>query len=665
MCGFAGVLDRAGRTQTKDLQTVGTRMADAIIHRGPDDSGVWVDAECGIALAHRRLSIIDLSPNGHQPMHSASGRYVVAYNGELYNYRELRKDLLSLGHRFRGDSDTEVLLAAVEEWGLAKSLPKFNAMFAIALWDRQERELFLARDRFGEKPLYYGKVNSHVLFGSELKALRAHPEFNCEIDRGALMQLMRFAYVPTPRSIFTGIEKLPPGSWRSFRADGSGQPVTRYWSIADVANAGARNRVARSDAEATEELDRQLRRSVEMRMAADVPLGAFLSGGIDSSTIVALMQALSTKPVRTFTIGFDVSGYNEAVQAKAVAAHLKTDHTELYVTPHEAQNVIPRLPVLYDEPFADSSQIPTFLVSQLARQHVTVALSGDGGDELFGGYNRYFWAEAIWRKVGPLPYRARLALARALLFVRPATVDLWFKRLDPYLPLQLRQRVPGDKVHKLANVLKVHDTNELYFSLVSTWKNPGELVEADEPPHPLFGASTLTNFTDRMMCTDTMTYLPDDILVKVDRAGMGVSLEGRIPFLDPDVAEFAWSLSREQRIRDGKGKWLLREVLARYAPRALFERPKMGFGIPIDEWLRGPLRAWANDLLSPERVRRDGYLRPEPLQEKLREHVTGQRNWQHHLWPALMFQAWLANSSPRAPISTSASVRGAGEALSV
>ncbi len=632
-------------------------MADSLTHRGPDDAGVWVSAECGIALGHRRLSIVDLSPAGHQPMRSATGRFVVAYNGEIYNHRELRDELAGQGHSFRGLSDTEVLLAAVEQWGFAKALERFDGMFAIALWDGIERELFLARDRFGEKPLYYGMVADTFLFGSELKALQAHPLFRADIDRGSLAQFLRFSYVPTPRSIFTNIKKLPQGTWTSVAWEArQSRPPTGYWSMQAVSLRGESRRFAGTEQEAADELDVLLRRSVRSRMVADVPLGAFLSGGIDSSIIVALMQAQSEQPIRTFTIGFQEARYNEAESAKAVASHLRTNHTELYVTPKEAQSVIPRLPSLYDEPFADSSQIPTFLVSQLARRHVTVALSGDGGDELFGGYNRYFWAESLWGPLSRLPTQARTLLATAIHAVRPSTFDRYFEALGPWLPVRLRQRIPGDKLQKLAEILVAKDAADLYFRLVSTWKNPGAVVGFDEPMHEVLQANPpkLRDFTERMMCADTVTYLPDDILVKVDRASMGVSLEARVPMLDPALAAFAWTLPKHLKVRDGKGKWLLREVLARYVPRRLFERPKMGFGVPIDMWLRGPLRDWAEGELSEKRLRGEGYFDPAPIRQKWREHLEGRRNWQHYLWCVLMFQAWLERQggTPRAAAST-------------
>ena len=644
MCGLTGFLDFKRSFGAEDMGHLVTRMRDALAHRGPDDAGNWVDPNAGIALGHRRLSIVDLSPLGHQPMTSADGRYVLAFNGEIYNFEALRHELEGLGSAFRSRSDTEVVLAAVVAWGLPRALERFNGMFAIALWDRTERALFLARDRFGEKPLFYGAPGGTLLFGSELKALREHPSFdNPVIDRASLAQFLRFLYVPTPGSIFVGVKKLPPASWlRIAAASDVDRAPTPYWSMREVASHGVAHRFEGSEADAVEALDQALRASVRMRMVADVPLGAFLSGGIDSSTIVALMQAQSSRPVRTFTIGFAEEAYNEAEHAKAVAKHLHTDHTELYVTPEQARAVIPRLPMLYDEPFADPSQVPTFLVSQLARQHVTVALSGDGGDELFGGYNRYYWADAIWRRLGRIPRWSRALVARAIMGAGPSA---WARVLDdaPWLPALLRHRTPGDKLQKLAEVLDARSASDLYLRLVSTWKDPAKVVLGGAEPawSADLEAAALGSFSERMMYADTVTYLPDDILAKVDRASMGVSLECRVPLLDPDVASLAWTLPRNLRVReDGKGKVLLRSVLERYVPTELFERPKAGFGLPIDTWLRGPLREWAESLLEPRRLRQEGFFEVAAIRTRWDEHRRGARNWQYYLWAVLMFQAW-------------------------
>jgi asparagine synthase (glutamine-hydrolysing) len=644
MCGFAGLLDFRRDSTEEQLRSTVTRMRDTLITRGPDDAGIWLDESSGIAFGHRRLSIIDLSPLGHQPMTSSNGRYVVAYNGEVYNYADIRRDLENTGTTFRGHSDTEVLLAAVEAWGVERALPRFNGMFAIALWDRAARALFLARDRFGEKPLYYGRVGTTFVFGSELKALRAHPAFANPIDRASLREFVRFSCVPGARTIYEGIHKLLPGTWLRVREQHDAEAVpSAYWSAADVARRGATHRFAGNAQDATDALDKLLQRAVSLRMISDVPLGAFLSGGIDSSAIVALMQNASAARIRTFTIGFSEEGYNEAGAAKQVATHLGTDHTELYVSAEQAREVIPMLPRMYDEPFADSSQIPTHLVCALARRQVTVALSGDAGDELFGGYNRYAWTNSLWRAMRMMPRASRRAVASVLTSVSTATWDAVLKHV---VSVAGRTRVPlaGDKVHKLATVLAASDALDLYVSLLSTWHDPATIVRhtVDEP---VAIQATLSSLTEEMMLFDTQNYLPNDILVKVDRAAMAVSLETRVPFLDPDVFAFAWSLPLKHKVRAGVGKVILRSVLARYLPRRLFERPKMGFGVPIDAWLRGPLRDWCEELLSEERLRRDDYFEPRLIRLKWRQHLDGTRNWQHQLWPILMFQAWCQYNS--------------------
>ena len=643
MCGIAGFWRPGAAVDEACLR----RMAAAIAHRGPDDAGVWTDENVGIGLAHRRLSILDLSPAGHQPMLSASGRYVIVFNGEIYNHLDLREELT--GNDWRGHSDTETLLAAFESWGVEAALKKSVGMFAIALWDRETRTLTLARDRLGEKPLYYGWQKGVLLFGSELKALKAHPAFVGEIDRDALTLFLRHNAIPAPYSIYKNIHKLLPGTyWQcvlpsSLSPEGEGE-LKVYWSARNAAELGQKNRFTGSDDEARDALESVLGQSVAGQMLADVPLGAFLSGGVDSSTVVALMQARSSRPVKTFTIGFNEAGYNEAEYAHAVARHLGTEHTELYVKPEEALAVIPLLPGLYDEPFADSSQIPTYLVSRLARSHVTVSLSGDGGDELFGGYNRYFWAQNIWRRMGWMPQSMRAALAGMLTTLPPAMWNSAFSKLDRLLPASLRYANPGDKLHKLADILAVRSPEEIYWGLVSHWKQPADVVKgATEPPTVLTDSSRwadVPDLTHRMMYLDTVTYLPDDILTKVDRAAMGVSLETRVPLLDHRVLEFAWTLPLSMKLRDGQSKWLLRQVLYRHVPKELIERPKMGFGIPLDVWLRGPLRAWAEELLNPARLEVEGFFHAEPIQQKWREHLTGQRNWSYYLWDVLMFQAW-------------------------
>src|SRR5262245_31599928 len=618
-------------------------MAATLTHRGPDDSDTWVDASVGLAFGFRRLAIIDLSPTGRQPMVSADGRYVGVFNGEIYNHVELRKELGGLGRPFRGSSDTEVILEACAEWGIEAALGKFVGMFAIALWDRRERELTLSRDRLGKKPLYYTSVGRTFLFGSELKALRAYPGFCSEVDRGALALYLQFSCVPSPYSIHIGVRKLAPGHLAVVRQNR--EPELRcYWDASRVVRGAMSNRLSISDAEAVESLDSLLKTATRQRMIADVPLGAFLSGGVDSSTVVALMQTQSTNPVKTFSIGIHNQAYNEAEAAKAVAKHLGTDHTELYVTPDEALKVIPDLPDVYDEPFADSSQIPTLLVSRLARRQVTVALSGDGGDELFGGYTRYVWAEQIWRKTRFIPARVRRLAAGSIEHISPQRWDSLYETLESTLPVRWRQTLPGDKLHKLASLLVLDGPDAIYQRLISSWSHPAETVLGDRQPQtPPMSATTgldISNFTERMMFSDLVSYLANDILVKVDRASMAVSLEVRAPLLDHRVVEWAWRLPLALKRRVGQSKWVLRQVLYRYVPQELVERPKTGFAIPIDAWLRGPLRAWAEELLDERRLCQDGFFRPEPIRHAWQQHLTGHYNNQTRVWPVLMFQAW-------------------------
>ncbi len=645
MCGITGFLNISREISTEDMDSVIHKMSYALNHRGPDDSGIWVDSQNPIALGHQRLAIIDISPEGHQPMVSADGRYVIVFNGEIYNFLELRRELERLGHRFRGHSDTEVMLASFSEWGLIRAVKKFNGMFAFALWDRQERVLHLGRDRLGEKPLYYGWHQGIFLFGSELKALKAHPAFQPEINRDALALFLRHNYIPAPYSIYQGIYKLPPGTVLTCSSTNTHPEPIPYWSLKKVAESGIAHPFMGSETEAVEKLDILLQDAVRLRMVADVPLGAFLSGGIDSSTVVALMQSQSNQPVKTFTIGFYEDDYNEAKYAKAVAQHLGTDHTELYVTPKEALAVIPKLPSLYDEPFSDASQIPTFLISQLARQHVTVSLSGDGGDEVFAGYNRYFWGRSIWQQTGWMPRGVKQAAALALTSLSPQTWNKVFSNFGAFMPAKLKPPTPGDHLHKLAEVLAVNNPETMYMGLVSHWKDPEALVVGGSEPLTILSDrqnwAQLPDFTQRAIYLDTITYLPDDILVKVDRASMGVSLEARVPLLDHRVVELGWCMPLSMKIRGLQSKWLLRQVLYKYVPAELIERPKSGFGIPIDSWLRGPLRDWAAALLDETRLRRDGFFNPQPIQQKWAEHLSGDRNWQYYLWDVLMFQAWL------------------------
>jgi len=581
-------------------------------------------------------------------MASRDGRYVMVYNGEIYNFAAIRAELEAHGWRFRGHSDTEVMLAAFEEWGLTASIERLAGMFALALWDRRDHLLHLARDRFGEKPLYYGWQRGTLLFGSELKSLRAHPAFHASVDRDALTLFFRHNYVPAPRSIYEGISKVGAASIVTIDREGVATSA-RYWKLEDAIMLGRASELEGSDDDLVDLVEARLRATIREEMIADVPLGAFLSGGIDSSTIVALMQAESRRPVKTFTIGFGEDAYNEAVHAKAVAGHLGTDHTELYVTAGQARDVIPRLPSLYDEPFGDSSQIPTFLVAQMARQQVTVALSGDGGDEAFGGYNRYFIGRRIWRTLAPVPVSVRRGVARAIHGVSPASWGALLGAAQSVLPSRVRVAHAGDRMHKLADVVASQSMVGMYRSLVSHWRQPASMVIGGSEPatlldEPMPGLEALGD-VERMMYWDARTYLPDDIMVKVDRAAMAVSLEVRAPFLDHRVMELAWRLPLRMKLRDGVGKWVVRKVLERHVPTALVERPKMGFGVPIDQWLRGPLRDWAGDLLSPDRLRREGFLRPEPIQLKWDEHQASTRNWQYLLWDVLMFQAWLAGTA--------------------
>jgi asparagine synthase (glutamine-hydrolysing) len=641
MCGLTGLWQPRG-AGAQELCALAEKMSQTIVHRGPDDSGTWCDAGSGVAFGFRRLAILDLSPAGHQPMSSHDGRYATIFNGEIYNYLEIRKQLQGLGVTFTGHSDTEVMLEAASMWGAEATIRRIGGMFALALWDRVERRLLLARDRLGKKPMYYTVADGTLLFGSELKTLRAHPAFRGGVDRDALASYLRYGYVPAPRSIYENVFKLPPGSYAVIREDLRPE-VHVYWDGRAIAEEGLRSPLELSDAEATEQLDALLRVAVSQRMLSDVPLGALLSGGIDSSTVVALMQAQSSRPVKTFTIGFDVAAYDEAKAAKDVAAHLGTEHTEFYVTPDEAREVIPRLPDLYDEPFADSSQIPTFLVCELARRHVTVALSGDGGDELFSGYTRYLWAERIWHKLRLMPGPVRWGISRALRGVPARHWDSLYGGAERFIPRHHRQTLPGDKLHKLADLLAAGSPDALYKRLVSQWKQPEELVIGGRELTTFvdrMGEVEGASFTERMMLADMLTYLPDDILTKVDRASMGVSLEGRAPLLDHNVAEWSWRVPLQQKRRDGQGKWLLRQVLYRYVPQAMVERPKMGFGVPIDSWLRGPLRDWAEALLDENRLRREGFLRPEPIRRAWHQHLSGERNDQYRLWTILMFQAW-------------------------
>jgi asparagine synthase (glutamine-hydrolysing) len=665
MCGIAGVF---GEISDHHIKEVVENMASTLVHRGPDDDGVWVDEQVSLGLGHRRLSVLDLSMEGHQPMLSGDNRYALAFNGEIYNHQELRNELqkAQMGdalQQWRGRSDTETLLACFSTFGVVKTLERTVGMFAIALWDRIEKRLYLARDRFGEKPLYYGWVNGAFVFGSELKALRKFPGFANPVDRDVLALYMRFNYVPAPFSIYHNIFKLEPGCLLNIGATATQHPpssapqapisyndfvLNRWWSLDSVIAANLQSPI--NDAyEAIEMLESALKESIRLQSIADVPLGAFLSGGVDSSCIAALMQAHSSSPIKTFTIGFEEEGFNEATYAKAVAKHLGTEHVELYMSSSDALSIIPELAQLYDEPFADSSQIPTHLVCRQARSEMKVALSGDAGDELFGGYNRYFWAQRIWNKVSWLPQPIRSELANAIGMISPSSWDILANPINACLPTKRRLALLGDKVHKLASRLKnVRDLDDLYLSLVSEWQDPASVVIGSKEPATLLDDRTLKSGREehehRMMYWDTMTYLPDDILCKVDRAAMGVSLETRIPFLDHRVVELAWRMPLSMKIQNNQGKWILRQVLYKYVPKKLIERPKAGFGVPVGEWLRGPLREWAESLLDESRLRKEGYFNPVPVRQKWSEHKAGTRNWTQSIWAVLMFQNWLTNN---------------------
>jgi asparagine synthase (glutamine-hydrolysing) len=640
MCGIAGFVNLRREQSRCELEQLALNMAATLHHRGPDDGGVWADAKWGVGLGHRRLAIQDLSMEGHQPMHSVDGRYVIIFNGEIYNFKELRQNLEQRGCTFRGHSDTEVMLAAFCEWGIEPAIERFVGMFAFALWDREQGKLHLARDRAGEKPLYYGWSGGAFLFGSELKALRIHPQWHGELDRGSLSLFLRHNYIPAPHSIYRNIFKLPPGSILTLTAaqfEARENPAPRaYWSMWSVAETGVAGPFRGSAREATDRLTELLRESVKSQMVADVPLGAFLSGGIDSSTVVALMQEQSRRPVKTFSIGFGEKTHDESPYAKAVARHLGTDHTELYLHPGILKQAIPRLPEIYDEPFADTSHVPTVLLSELARKQVTVCLSGDGGDELFGGYSHYLKTARIWRTIRNIPRRIRRRLGGALHGIAAAGIEME-SRLG-------REPRLFKRMLRLSELLPVPSHQALYQLLISHCRDPQNwLAEGTEPPwNPTLSApwQTLPELLQRMMYWDFVRYLPDEILVKVDRAAMSVSLETRIPLLDHRLVEFAWRLPSSLRRRHGKSKWLLRQVLHQYVPAELVERPKQGFAAPVEDWIRGELRPWAEDLLAESTLRRDGFFKEGVVRQKWNEHLSRKGDWGAPLWNVLMFQAW-------------------------
>jgi asparagine synthase (glutamine-hydrolysing) len=647
MCGISGFYSKSPFQSNEILK----KMNLAIYHRGPDDTGIWQDDNAGIFFGHQRLSIIDLSKAGHQPMISNSGRFILTYNGEIYNHLKIRKELEKNNSNiiWRGNSDTETILEAIDFWGIELTLRKTEGMFAFGLWDQKTRSLTLARDRIGEKPLYFGWQgkggNKVFLFGSELKALKAHPEFRAEIRRDSIALQLRHNCIPAPYSIYKDIFKLLPGHYLELKESdlkNSLLPNSQtYWSLIETAIYGNNNQFTNSENNIQKDLEELLQSSVKKQMISDVPLGAFLSGGVDSSVLVALMQSQSNLPVKTFTIGFSEEDYNEADHAKKIAKHLGTNHTELYVSSKRAMEVIPKIPLIYDEPFSDSSQIPTFLVAQLASKQVKVALSGDAGDELFCGYNRYLMSKKFWNIVSLIPLSCRKILSSGLKILSSQN----WQRISKVLPSSSQYHNFGDKIYKGVDALKAKTLSDLHYILSSHWQNPTEIVFNTKQSATIFNElrPLLKDLNDQeqMMALDFVTYLPDDILVKVDRASMASSLETRIPFLDHKLIEYVWKIPHSLKYRNGKGKWILRQILNKYVPKNLTERPKMGFAVPIDTWLRGPLRDWAENLLNEKRLIEEGYFNPKLIRDKWTEHLSGKRNWQHHLWDILMFQAWI------------------------
>ncbi len=649
MCGFAGFFTPGG-TSSDTSRNLIKKMRDTLLHRGPDDGFEWVDADAGIAMGFRRLAILDLSVDGRQPMQSPDGRYVITFNGEIYNFqdltKEIEKEFPGFLQTYKGHSDTRIVLALMALYGFEATLQKLVGMFAIALWDRKEKTLWLARDRTGEKPLYYGWSGKTLVYGSELKALKAHPDFDATISKSSLALYFRHGYVPAPYSIFEKVQKLPAGGYLKFdtRQMPDGAELFRiakyYWNPFDVIQSKRMHPLEVSEEEALSLFEKQMYDTVSKQMIADVPLGAFLSGGVDSSLIVSIMSRISTKPVKTFTIGFDVTGFNEAPYARKVAEHLKTEHHELYVSPQMALDVVPKLPQMYDEPFADSSQIPTHLVSAMTRKHVTVSLSGDGGDELFGGYPRYFYSDMMWSNLHNMPRPLR-KMGSTL-----AHQAKYFEQIIPLLPVSstVKTRLKRHGFNRLANTLNFSDFDNLYLSMTTQWHKPTELVpgsvEAETPFTKRSWKWADEDIVHRMMFLDFASYLSDDILVKVDRASMSVSLESRAPFLDHRLVELAWSLPLSVKYRRGTGKWIMRKLLEKYVPTSLTDRPKMGFGVPIAKWLRTDLKDWASELLSEKSLQKTGLLNSAPITKAWQEHLKEKQDFENPLWSVLMFQAW-------------------------
>ncbi|MBN9412883.1 MAG: asparagine synthase (glutamine-hydrolyzing) [Candidatus Paracaedimonas acanthamoebae] len=633
MCGIAGFLDFSRATSSDLMKKQISQMTASLSHRGPDDEGIWNEVEQGIALGMRRLAVQDLSPAGHQPMISKDGRYVIVYNGEIYNAPELRQLLEKEGFNFRGHSDTEVILEACARWGIVDTVSRLNGMFAFGLWDQKEKKLILVRDRLGIKPLYYGKIGKTLLFGSELKALLSYDKFERKLNPEALNNYFKYNFIPAPQTIYNDIYKLLPGTLIIFNEHGKDERKV-FWDPSKIVQEGLNLRESKiyDDKSTIDELERLLKDSIKRQMIADVPLGAFLSGGVDSSTVVSILQSLSSSPIKTYSIGFEEEGFNEAENARIIAQYLKTDHHELILTPQDATSVISQLPKYFDEPFADASQIPTYLVSNLARKSVKVVLSGDGGDELFAGYNRHRIAARMQKIYSFLPLVFRNIIGNS---IKLGNEDFW----DRMIPSSLLPQA-GDKLYKFANILKSKDAKELYEILLSQRKTSTNFLRNQHNTNIFQSENQFSNFMDSIQYWDLIKYLPDDILAKVDRASMAVSLEARVPLLDHRIVDLAWKLPLNMKIRDGSTKWILRQILYRYVPKGLVERPKMGFGIPLGKWLKGPLRDWGEEFISENRLENSAFFEVKQVRQMWQKHLQGQGNYQHQLWSILMFEAW-------------------------